>query len=161
MSVMPREHRALLGLEGPWSGGLQDVALSDRLRDLFAGSGLLDWAFDGGTRLIRIEEFTDGDTSVIRAELPGIDPDKDVEITVDDGVLRIRASREERAEEDRADGYRSEFHYGTLVRSFRLPEDVSADDVHATYQDGILEVRVPTPPPPASAAPQKIAVDRG
>lgn len=42
---------------------------------------------------IRVEEFMDGDTLVIRAELPGIDPDKDVDITMSDGLLHIQAER--------------------------------------------------------------------
>jgi HSP20 family protein len=47
---------------------------------------------------IRVEEFRDGDTLVVRAELPGIDPDRDVEVVVADGMLRIHAERTERAE---------------------------------------------------------------
>jgi HSP20 family molecular chaperone IbpA len=47
-----------------------------------------DWP---GEELIRVDEFRDGDTHVVRAELAGIDPDKDVEITVKDGMLQINA----------------------------------------------------------------------
>src|SRR5690606_11531620 len=55
-----------------------------------------------GDGLIRVDEYRDGDTWVIRAELPGIDPDADLEITVADSVLRIDAERriEDRAEEE-------------------------------------------------------------
>lgn len=41
---------------------------------------------------LRMEEYFEGSTLVLRAEVPGIDPDKDVEITVSDGVLRLTAS---------------------------------------------------------------------
>jgi HSP20 family protein len=94
---------------------------------------------------MRMEEFVDGDTYVVRAELPGVDPEKDVEITVDDGLLTISAERhEERTEgEEGMAGYRSEFRYGSYRRSLTLPVGVTADDVAATYADGILEVRVP------------------
>ena len=48
-----------------------------------------------GHQLIKVEEFTKDGTLVIRAELPGIDPDKDVEITVEGGILHITAERRE------------------------------------------------------------------
>lgn len=156
MTLTRHERPTLRSLEGLGTRDLFDALMS---RSLLAGEDLFDRTFDGNSRLMRIEEFTEGDESVIRAELPGVDPDKDVDITVDGGVLRITASREESSEEKRPDGYRSEFRYGTLVRSFRLPAGVSEDDVKATYKDGILEVRVPTPPEPEAA--HKVAVGRG
>lgn len=60
----------------------------------------LDRMFDTATgpAPIRVEEFVDGNSLVVRAEMPRIDPDKDVEITIDDGYLRIRAERQEKEE---------------------------------------------------------------
>ncbi|MFX5126514.1 hypothetical protein ABTC57_18860, partial [Acinetobacter baumannii] len=57
---------------------------------------VLDADFDTGW--IRVDEFRDGDELVVRAELPGIDPDRDLELTVADGFLHISAHREERTE---------------------------------------------------------------
>ena len=74
---------------------------------------------------MKVEEFVEDGTYVIRAEIPGIDPDKDVDITVADGILHLTATREERSEEERPEGYRTEFHYGSLRRSIRLPEGAS------------------------------------
>ncbi len=105
----------------------------------------MDRFFEGRTGLMRVEEYVEDDTCVIRAELPGIDPDKDVEISIEDGLLHVRAEREERKEEERPSGYRSEFHYGSLHRSIRLPEGTTEADIKATYKNGILEVRVPAP----------------
>jgi HSP20 family protein len=114
-----------------------------------------DWP---GEDLIRVDEFRDGSTEVIRAELPGIDPAKDVELTVADGMLRIRAER--RTEEKSEDkGYtRHEMRYGSLTRTLPLPEGVQESDISATYRDGILEVRVPITEPPTKAEPTKIAI---
>ena len=92
---------------------------------------------------LRVEEFLDGDTLVVRAELPGIDPDKDVEISMHDGMLHIRAERRESSEKKDAAGYRSEFRYGMFERTLPLSPGVSDADVTATYKDGILEVRMP------------------
>ncbi|HEX6472332.1 MAG TPA: Hsp20/alpha crystallin family protein [Streptosporangiaceae bacterium] len=90
---------------------------------------------------IRVEDYVTDDAYVIRAELPGIDPDKDVEITVTGNILRIHAERHEEQKE----GRRSEFRYGSFTRSLTLPEGVEAADVKADYSKGILEIIVPVP----------------
>lgn len=99
--------------------------------------------FPGYLDEFRLEELVDGDELVIRAELPGIDPDKDLQITVTDHTLRVSAERRERKEATEKGKYRSEFRYGTFERRIALPAGVSDDDVKATYEDGILEVRFP------------------
>lgn len=92
---------------------------------------------------LRVEEAREGDDLVVRAELPGIDPERDVEVTVSDGVLHIRAHREERSEQKDKDTVRSEFRYGSFVRNLPLPAGVKEEDVKASYKDGILEIRMP------------------
>ena len=98
------------------------------------------------TRLMRLEdEMTDGRYE-IRAEIPGIDPAKDVDITVRDGQLTIKAERSEKKEFDG----RSEFSYGSFVRTVSLPAGADEDDIKATYDKGILSVSVGvTKPAPA------------
>ena len=90
-----------------------------------------------------VDVFDRDDDLVVRAELPGIDPDRDVEISVQDNVLTIRGERrmEERTEEDGA--YRLESRYGSFERSVLLPRGVKEGDISATYENGILEVVVP------------------
>ncbi len=108
---------------------------------------------------IRLEEEVVGDHLVIRAEMPGLDPDKDVEIQVGDGVLTVKAERR-KEETKRSDGnIRSEFRYGSFRRTVLVPKGTSAKDVAATYRDGILEIQVPMPSGPTPA--EKIAVTRG
>lgn len=109
---------------------------------------------------MRIEEFRQDGNFVIKVELPGIDPDKDVEITFGDGALDISAERKERHEETDDKGfYRSEFRYGQFRRRLPLPAGVRRDDVSATYDDGILEIRVPLPDAGDDAA-TKIPIQR-
>jgi len=108
---------------------------------------------------LKVEEFRDGDDLVVRAEMPGIDPDKDVEITLTDHTIRIRAERREETKSDDKDGYRSEFRYGSFHRSIPLPAGASDSDVKATYIDGILEIRVPVDKEVAEA--RKVTVARG
>lgn len=108
--------------------------------------------------VMKIEEFDDGGTHVVRAEMPGIDPDKDVNVTVEHGVLTIRAERRQQTKTEEKNGYRSEFSYGSLARSVRLPAGATEADVSASYRDGILEVRFPIDDGEAKA--KKIPVQR-
>jgi HSP20 family protein len=93
--------------------------------------------------LLRVDEFEEDGTHVIKAELPGIDPDHDVEVTMDNGVLHIAAEHRQEEKVDGKDYYRRELRYGSLRRDLPLPEGVTDADVKATYKDGILEIRVP------------------
>lgn len=93
--------------------------------------------------LIRVEEYREDGILVIHADLPGIDPDKDVELTVSDGMLHIEAERREEEEREEKGYVRRELRYGSLSRSLPLPEGVTAADVTATYKAGVLEIRVP------------------
>ncbi len=98
-----------------------------------------------GEDMIRVDEFRDGNDLVIRADMPGIDPDKDVELTVSDGMLHIQAERREEERKQEKGYRRHELRYGSFSRSLPLPGGVKESDVNATYKDGILEVRIPTP----------------
>jgi HSP20 family protein len=109
---------------------------------------------------LRVEEYREGDQLVVKAEVPGIDPERDVDITVNRDQLQIVVRREEKSEQKSKDFYRSEFRYGTFSRTVALPSGVQQDDVRATYNDGVLEVRIPVPDEsPASA--RKVPVVRG
>ena len=87
----------------------------------------------------RLEEAIRDNRYVIRAELPGLDPENDIEVAVDGRNLTIRA---ERSQQDNGP-YRSEFRYGSLARAVRLPASVDAEDITARYDNGVLEVSVP------------------
>ena len=108
---------------------------------------------------MRIEEELKDDAIVIRAEMPGIDPEKDVDITVADGALHITASRRKETKEEEGGRVRSEFHYGSYSRSMPLPKGASAKDVKAVYKDGILEVTVPVTP--SKTDKQQVTISRG
>ncbi|MGB8858134.1 MAG: Hsp20/alpha crystallin family protein [Ilumatobacteraceae bacterium] len=92
---------------------------------------------------MKLEERRTDDAYVVRAELPGIDPDADADVWIADGMLHIKAERTQEQREEKADTVRSEFSYGSFHRAVTLPKGAAADDVKATYKDGVLEVRVP------------------
>lgn len=122
---------------------------------LFDWMGVPEW-FE--TTPLKVEEFRDGDELVVRAEMPGIDPDKDVAIDVTDHMLRIKAERHQETKTEDKDGYRTEFQYGSFTRVLPMASGASGDDVKATYHDGILEIRVPVDQQKADA--RKIEVTR-
>jgi HSP20 family protein len=98
------------------------------------------WTFlrPSSGHLMRVEDFVRDGSYVVRAELPGIDPEKDVEVTVAEGLLTIKAERHEEV----TDKHHSEFHYGTFSRSVTLPVGADEEHVEAIYGHGILEVTV-------------------
>lgn len=116
---------------------------------------------DMGSSAIKVEEMVDGNTLVVRAELPGIDPEKDVDVTVADGVLSIKAERQEKTEQKDKDSYRSEFRYGSFMRRIPLPGGVQQGDITASYKDGLLEVRAPMPDQGQPSGGSKIPITRG
>src|SRR5262249_15100689 len=82
------------------------------------------------------------DAYVFRADLPGVSS-KDVKVTVHNDTLTLRGER--KREEKKSDGsaHRLERAYGSFERSFTLGLPVRADQVKASYKDGVLEVHVP------------------
>jgi HSP20 family protein len=87
---------------------------------------------------IRVEQLLEDGQYVVRAEIPGVDPEKELEVTVADGLLKIHM---ERTAEKRERAH-SEFHYGRFDRTITLPLGVMEDTAVATYANGILEVSV-------------------
>lgn len=92
--------------------------------------------------IIRLEDNITDQEYTLRAELPGVDPEQDVQVSVDQGLLTIHAERhEEKHTKDH-----SEFRYGISERAVRLPANADADHAKAAYDDGILEIRIPLKP---------------
>lgn len=103
----------------------------------------LDWppVIRPQQQAIRFEDYVKEGRYVVRAELPGIDPEKDVEITLRNGVLTLHAERREELKEQ----HRTEFRYGSFTRSVTLPPGADDQDVKAVYDKGILEISVKLP----------------
>jgi HSP20 family protein len=124
---------------------------------------MLERLFEGDTSAsgIRVEESVEGNTLVVRAEVPGVDPDKDVSVSIVDGSLEIKAERREKSEQKDKNSYRSEFRYGSFIRRVALPEGVQQDDITASYKDGVLEVRTPVSTAAEQPPAKKIEISRG
>jgi len=114
-------------------------SLFPELSELFAGiPSLAGMRPVLDTHVMRLEDEMKDGRYVVRAEMPGVDPAKDIEITVRDGQLTIRAERSEKKDFDG----RSEFSYGSFARTVSLPAGADEDNIEATYDQGILTVSV-------------------
>lgn len=92
---------------------------------------------------------------VIHADIPGVDP-KDIEITLDNGMLTIRGERRLETKQDGDHGYRRvERMHGTFYRRFSLPDTADAEKVQAKGNNGVLEVVIPKQ---AAVQPKRIQV---
>jgi len=99
----------------------------------------------------------DGDDAVVRVELPGVDVEKDVSVEVDKGQLVIRGERRDERSEEKGGRTLSEVRYGSFRRSFKLPAHVTSDAISASYDAGVLTVRVAGAHKGAEA--QRIAIE--
>lgn len=101
----------------------------------------------GGVSYAPRVDFTETDTEMrVAAELPGLE-EKDIAVSLEDGVLTIRGERSAEEESADAKGVRHvETVRGKFLRSLRLPSEVDADAVKAVYRNGILTVTLPKPP---------------
>jgi HSP20 family protein len=122
----------------------QSRPLLPELSELFNGISAGFPTFAGlrplfDSTLIRVEDETKDGLYELRAELPGVDPVEDVEITVRDLRLTIKAERKQTSE---SNGH-SEFSYGSFARTVSLPAGADEDEIHAVYDRGILTISVP------------------
>jgi HSP20 family protein len=82
------------------------------------------------------------DEVVLRADLPGLEQ-KDVQVTVEDGLLTIKGERKEEKEVKEQDYYACERWAGAFARSIDLPPGLETDKIKATLRNGVLEVHLP------------------
>jgi HSP20 family protein len=96
----------------------------------------------------------DTDRYVLRADLPGVDP-KDIEITMENGVLTIRGERTSETTSESGEFRRVERIAGRFFRRFTLPDTADADNISATGRNGVLEISIPKH---AKVQPRRISV---
>jgi HSP20 family protein len=127
----------------------------NRLLDAGLGRrGYGDESFRAGVWEPAVDIFEDKKEYIIQADLPGIRK-QDVEVTFENGVLRLAGERKQNREGKDRRYLRAECPYGSFHRSFTLPGDTAAGQIHAEFKDGVLRVRVAKS---ESARPKQIAV---
>ncbi len=100
-------------------------------------------AFQRAVREFPIIDLTETEESlIIKAEVPGINPD-DIEIEITENSLRIKGEVREDRVTDKEGFIKTERRYGSFSRTFQLPSRIRVDDVKASYKEGILNIRMP------------------
>ena len=102
-----------------------------------------------------LESYVDGNTLIVKADLPGVDP-KEGQVSVEGNQLTIKGERKARQEHQQGDYFQQEVCSGAFARTITLPEGVNADEVKARYHDGVLEISMPAP---ASVASKKVPLE--
>jgi HSP20 family molecular chaperone IbpA len=113
------------------------------LRDFFGPAAAADWNTPATSGFKPAAEIVkDGDDAIVRVELPGVDVDQDVNVEVDRGRLVIHGEHRDQRSEEKEGRTLREIRYGSFRRSFQLPGHVTGDAITATYDAGVLTVRV-------------------
>ena len=102
-----------------------------------------------------MESFVREGNLVVHAEIPGIDP-KDIDISIVGNLLTIKGERKASKEVKGGEYLLNEVCYGSFERTLTLPEGVKADNIHASYKNGILEITMPAE---KAALPRKVTID--
>lgn len=138
--------------DSPWSRFTELQRETDQLmRDMLAGvgtwGGLRDQAPSGGDQgtawAPAVDVLTRDRDVVVRAELSGVDPAEDIDISVHEGLLTIRGQRRHENRQGNDQYVRLERHYGAFERTLPIPKGVNADEIKAEYRDGVLQVVIP------------------
>ncbi|TQC39083.1 Hsp20/alpha crystallin family protein, partial [Rhodococcus sp. WS4] len=107
-------------------------------------------------RFMPMDLYRSGDHYVLHADLPGVDPGS-VDVSVDGGILSVKAQRSERTEHD-VQWLTSERFTGSYLRQLSLGQDIDADHIAATYENGVLTVTLPVA---ERAKPRRIEITPG
>lgn len=97
---------------------------------------------EGGMIIPAVDISETNDELLLHAELPGLKKDQ-VKLTIEDGVLTISGEKKFEAEQKEKDFHRVERRYGSFHRGFTLPTNVDASKAKASFEDGVLTVRIP------------------
>ena len=95
---------------------------------------------------------------VFRLELPGIDPAKDVTVSISDHELVVTGERKHEEEIKEDDYYRMERSFGSFERRFTLPAALDDSEIKAEYANGVLEIELPVPQEPVGTGAKQIPV---
>ena len=132
-----------------------DQLFNGFLGDLSGRTSLIDRQFGSFAPEMDVKE-TDKEVRVT-AELPGME-EKDVEVTLTEGVLTIKGEKREEHDEEKGDVFRSERRYGLFERSIALPNGIDANNAKASFKKGVLKVSLPKTPE-AQSNRRRIAIE--
>jgi HSP20 family protein len=140
-----------------WDPFREAVALQNRVNSLFRD---LTESEEGAAKaqfVPAVDIYEDAKKVVLKLEVPGVEQ-KDLDIRVENQTLTVKGERKFEAEEKEQNFHRIERRYGSFYRAFTLPTTVDAENVHATYENGVLKLELSKQP---EAQPRQIKVNVG
>jgi HSP20 family protein len=114
------------------------------------------WSQRGDNFPVPLDVIEEDGQFVVKASMPGVSPDE-VEITLTDNVLTIKGETKRESESNESNYHVRERQYGSFLRHLTLPMPVNSDEVEATFENGILTLRLPKT---EAAKPKRIAVKK-
>ncbi len=149
-AMQPRDARSLynMSISNPFAVMrrlMEDI--EQRLFEGFSGSQSRDpiqGLFERTTWSPDLEVFTRGDNLIVRADLPGLQPN-DLKVHLEDGVLCIEGERRTEQTNEKEGLWHSERSYGKFVRKLTVPPEVRDSDINASFNNGVLEISMPLP----------------
>ncbi len=153
MTPTRKEEKALL--RNPW-------ALWDELRTEMEGMWNRPWM---PLRFLKHDQplmpafdvFRQDQELIVKTDLPGMNKE-DIQVTLENGDLVLQGERKQETKVEEGDLLRCERTFGSFYRRLPLPFEVKANEIHAQFQDGVLEVRLPMPPE-TTAAVEKVVIN--
>ena len=143
-----------------WDPVRELYSLQNRMNRLFEeqyGGGKEDSLTTAGAFVPPVDIYEDEHSVQLKLEVPGID-EKDLDVKVENNTLTVSGERKFEKEEKEENFRRVERRYGSFTRSFTLPNTVSTEDINASYDNGVLNIRLAKR---AEAKPKQIKVSVG
>jgi len=132
--------------------------MTEEMDRMFEDAGLTRGQGSSGAWAPAIEIDERDGKYIVHAELPGLKPE-DVKVEMTDDVLIIQGERKYEHEDKQGGTRRTERRYGEFYRAIALPEGVNPEEVHAKFENGVLEVSVPVPQQQQQNQPRQIPIE--
>ncbi len=143
-----------------WDPFREFITLQDRMNRLFRepfGPEGREESLTTTTFAPPVDVYEDEHNVTLKIEVPGIE-EKDIDVRIENNTLTVHGERKFEKEEKEENYRRVERQYGSFTRSFTLPNTVDPDQVHATYDKGVLKISMAKK---AEAKPKQIKVNVG
>jgi HSP20 family protein len=138
-----------------WDPFREVVALQNRMNSLFRDMNEAENPLTTASFVPAVDIYEDAQKVTLKLEVPGIDQ-KDLDIRVENNTLTVKGERKFEKEEKEENFHRIERRYGSFYRAFTLPSTVNTEDVHASYNAGVLKLELAKKP---EAQPKQIKIN--
>ena len=138
-----------------WDPFREVVALQNRMNSLFRDLNEAENPLTTASFVPAVDIYEDAQKVTLKLEVPGIDQ-KDLDIRVENNTLTVKGERKFEKDEKEENFHRIERRYGAFYRAFTLPSTVNTEDVHASYNAGVLKLELAKKP---EAQPKQIKIN--